>query len=114
MSVGVAVGLHLLLYRQRRAQSAHLAGIGGQGHLSAQILLQRPQDGEVPEGAALDHHPVPQLRDIGDPHHLGEHVLDDGPAEARHQVIGLLAVALLVDDGAVHEHGAPAAQLRRG
>ena len=112
-AVGVTVGLHLLLDRQRRPQGAHLAGKRGQDHLPPQILLQCPQHGEVAEGAALDHHPVPQLRHIGDPHHLGEHVFDDGPAEPRHQVVRLLAVALLVDDGAVHEHRAPAAQLRR-
>ena len=58
-AVGVAVGLHLLLHRESRAQGAHLAGVGRQRHLPAQILLQGPEDGEVPEGAPLDHHPVP-------------------------------------------------------
>ena len=113
-AVGVAVGLHLLLHRESRTQSAHLAGIGGQGHVPAQILLQGPQDGEVPEGAPLDHYPIPQLRHVGDADHLCKHVLDDGAAQPRHQVVRLLAVALLVDDGAVHEHSAPAAQLGRG
>ena len=112
-AVGVAVALNVVLGTQGRAQGAHLAGIGGQGHLPAQILLQGPQHGEVPEGAALDHDAVPQLRHVGDADHLGEDVLDDGAAQARHDVVGLLAVALLVDDGAVHEHRAAAAQHRR-
>ncbi|CDC70619.1 unknown [Oscillibacter sp. CAG:155] len=111
-AVGVAVGLHLLFDRKSRAQSAHFAGVWGQGHLPAQIFLQSPEDREVPEGSALDHHPISQFRDIGDPNHLGKDVFDNGPAKARHQVIRLLAVALFIDDGAVHEHGAPAAQLR--
>ena len=105
--------LRLPLGQQRRADGAHLAGVGRPGDLPAQILLQGPEDRVVFEGAALHHHVLAQGVGVGDAHHLREHILDDGPAQARHDVVGAAAVFLLRDDGAVHEHRAAAAQVRR-
>ena len=47
------MGLHLLLHRESRTQSAHLAGIGGQGHVPAQILLQASTKGARGFGLGL-------------------------------------------------------------
>ena len=85
-------------------------GVGGPDHRPAGVLLQGPEDRVVAEGAPLDHDGAPQGVQIGNADDLGKDVLDNGPAQAGHDVPRQLAVALLGDDAAVHKDSAPAAQ----
>ena len=73
-------------------------------------MLHGPQDGIVSEGSALDHDIIAKGIQVGDTDDLGENIFDDGPAQACHDVAGLLAVSLLRDNAAVHEDGAAAAK----
>ena len=106
-----AAGLGLALGQQSRADGAHLAGVRRTGDGAAQVLLQRPEHRVVFEGAALHHDPAAQHIGVGDAHHLGKDVFDDGAAQPRHDVVGGAAVFLFGDDAAVHKDGAAAAQL---
>ena len=108
---GIAVGFGLPLGQQGRADGAHLAGVGRAGDGPAQVLFQGAQHRVILKGAALHHDPAAQHVGVGDAHHLGEHVLDDGAAQPGHDVVGGAAVLLLGDDAAVHKDGAAAAQL---
>lgn len=109
----IALRLQLPLGQQGRSDAAHFSGIGGPGDLTAQVLLQRPQHSVVFERTALHDHFVSQGSGAGDADDLGKDVFDDGTAKARHNVIGLTAVFLFRDDGAVHKHRAAAAQICR-
>ena len=108
---GAAVGFGLPLGQQGRADGAHLAGVGRAGDGPVQVLFQGAQHRVILKGAALHHDPAAQHVGVGDAHHLGEHVLDDGAAQPGHDVVGGAAVLLLGDDAAVHKDGAAAAQL---
>ncbi len=106
--------LGVLLRDERDADGAHQPGVGRAGHGAPHVLLEGAQHRVVQEGAALHHDVVAQLVQVGNADHLGEDVLDDASAQARHDVVGGLAVLLLGDDAAVHEHGAAAAQVGGG
>ena len=108
---GALLPRHALLGEQGRADGPHHPGVGGPDDAAAGVLLQSPEHRVVAEGAPLDHDGVPQGVQVGDADDLGKDVLNDGPAQSRHNVPGQLAVALLGDDAAVHKDGAPAAQL---
>ncbi len=106
-------GFGILLRDERDADGSHQPGVGGTGNGAAHVLLEGAQHGVVQERAALHHDVVAQLVQVGNADHLGEDVLDDAAAQARHDVVGGLAVLLLGNDAAVHEHGAAAAQVGR-
>ena len=104
------LALHAPLGQQGDAQRAHLPWIGSPGDGAAQILLQGAKDSIVAEGAALCHDLLAQDRLIRDADHFGKYVFDDGAAKTRADVLSGLAVALLGDDGGVHEDRAAASQ----
>ena len=110
---GAPAIFHPLLCQQRRTDGSHDARIGRAGHLAADVLLQRCKHRIVTEGAALDNDGISQRIQIGNADDLGEHILDDRPAETGHDVPGEFAVALLGDDRAVHKDRAAAAELGR-
>ena len=110
---GAPAIFHPLLCQQRRTDGSHDARIGCTGHLAADVLLQRCKYRIVAEGAALDNDGISQRIQIGNADDLGEHILDDRPAETGHDVPGEFAVALLGDDRAVHKDRAAAAELGR-
>ena len=107
------LALHMVAREQGGAERAHELGIGGAGDLAAHVLLKAAQHGVVAERAALHHDVLAELVHVGHADDLGEDVLYDGAAQARHDVVGGLARLLLADDGAVHEDGAARAQVCR-
>ena len=58
----------------------------------------------------MDYDDLSERFEVADADNFREHVQDDGAADARDDVFGLLAVALLGNDRAVHEDRAAASE----
>ena len=99
----------IFLGQQRNPNGPHLARIRRKGDIASHIFLEGAQHSGVPECTALHHNMLSKRIYIVDTNHLGKHILHNRAAEARHNVVFGLAVALFRDDGAVHEHRATAA-----
>ena len=110
---GLPLLFHVLLGEERDTDGAHFARTFRTDGLKAGVLLEGAENGVVLEGTALHHHLLTKGVQVADTDHLRKHVVDDGAADTRDNVFGLLAVALFRDDGTVHEHGAAATQLGR-
>ena len=112
---GPHLGLLLMFFpgNQGGAHRSHQTRIRRADHLAARVLLHGPQHRVVLKGSALHHDPVSQGVQVGETDNFGKYILDNGPAQARHQIFRLSSVALLGNDAAVHKYGAAAPQLRR-
>ena len=83
------------LRQQRGADRPHQPRVRRSDDLPSHILLEGRQNRVVLERAALHHDLPPQRIGVRNAHNLGENVLDDRTAQARHDVVGRLAVLLL-------------------
>ena len=104
--------LRFLLGQKGSADRTHNSRIGSPLDLPAHILLHGPQNGIILKGAALNHNLFSQRIQIGDADYLGKNILDNGTAEAGHNILRAFAVTLLCYDITGHKDGAATAQLR--
>ena len=101
---------HMVARKQRDADGSHEPGVGRSRDGAADVLLEGAEHRVVAERAALHHDMLAEAVEVGHANDLREHVRDDRPAQARHDVGRRAAVFLLVDDARVHEYGAAAAE----
>ena len=108
---GLALFFHELLGQERDTDGAHFARAFRTDGLEARILFEGAEHGVVLERTALHDDLLAERVQVADADNLRKDVVDDGAADTRDDVFGLLAVALFRDDGTVHEHGAARAEL---
>lgn len=95
--------LHELLREKGNADCSHFARAFRSDGDDSRELFEGAENRVVLERSALDHDDLSEGFKVADADDFRENVQDDGTADARDDVFGLLAVALLGDYRAVHE-----------
>ena len=114
----IGVGLLFLfdefLGKKRHADGSHFSRTLRTDGDNSRELFKGAKNGVIFESSALHDDDFAEGFQIANADDFRENVLNDGTANARDNVFGLLAVTLFRNDGTIHEHGAATAELRGG